>query len=229
MLRRLTVKNLAIVEDLELELDRGLTVVTGETGAGKSILVDALALVAGGRGSADLIRQGAARLTVSAEFDAGPAVRALLAEAGLPDGERLLLRRELTPDGRGRAFVEDEPAAVRTLARLGERLVAIHGQSSEQELTDAGAALELLDAFAKTEDEREAVATAAAALDRGAGPARGPRGLAAAARGAPGDARLPGARHRVRRTDGSRGGRTCPPSAAGCSTPTGSGARARPP
>ena len=162
MLRRLTVKNLAIVEDLELELDRGLTVVTGETGAGKSILVDALALVAGRRGSADLIRQGASRLTVSAEFDAGPAVRALLAEAGLPDGERLLLRRELTPDGRGRAFVEDEPAAVRTLARLGERLVAIHGQSSEQELTDAGAALELLDAFAKTEDEREAVATAAA-------------------------------------------------------------------
>ncbi len=162
MLRRLTVKNLAIVEDLELELDRGLTVVTGETGAGKSILVDALALVAGGRGSADLIRQGASRLTVSAEFDAGPAVRALLAEAGLPDGERLLLRRELTPDGRGRAFVEDEPAAVRTLARLGERLVAIHGQSSEQELADAGAALELLDAFAKTEDEREAVAAAAA-------------------------------------------------------------------
>ncbi len=162
MLRRLTVKNLAIVEDLELELDRGLTVVTGETGAGKSILVDALALIAGGRGSADLIRQGAARLTVSAEFDAGPAVRALLAEAGLPEADRVLLRRELTPDGRGRAFVEDEPAAVRTLARLGERLVAIHGQSSEQELTDAGTALELLDAFAKTEDEREAVAAAAA-------------------------------------------------------------------
>ena len=162
MLRRLTVKNLAIVEDLELELDRGLTVVTGETGAGKSILVDALALIAGGRGSADLIRQGAARLTVSAEFDAGPAVRSLLAEAGLPEADRVLLRRELTPDGRGRAFVEDEPAAVRTLARLGERLVAIHGQSSEQELTDAGRALELLDAFAKTEDEREAVAAAAA-------------------------------------------------------------------
>ena len=162
MLRRLTVKNLAIVEDLELELDRGLTVVTGETGAGKSILVDALALIAGGRGSADLIRKGAARLSVSAEFDADAAVRALVAEAGLPDSERLLLRRELTPDGRGRAFVEDEPAAVRTLARIGERLVAIHGQNSEQELTDAAAPLELLDAFAKDEGERDAVAAAAA-------------------------------------------------------------------
>ncbi len=162
MLRRLTVKNLAIVEELELELGRGLTVITGETGAGKSILVDALTLVAGGRGSADLIRQGAARLSVAAEFDADAAVRALVSEAGLPDADRLLLRRELTPDGRGRAFVEDEPASVRTLARIGERLVAIQGQSSEQELTGAGAALELLDAFAKVDRERGAVAAAAA-------------------------------------------------------------------
>jgi DNA repair protein RecN (Recombination protein N) len=162
MLRRLTVKNLAIVEDLELELAPGLTVITGETGAGKSILVDALTLVAGGRGSADLIRRGAARLSVAAEFDADTAVRALLAEAGLPASDRLLLRRELTPDGRGRAFVEDEPASVRTLAKIGERLVAIHGQSSEQELAGPGAPLELLDAFAKTDAERAGVAAAAA-------------------------------------------------------------------
>ena len=165
MLRRLTVKNLAIVEDLELELAEGLTVVTGETGAGKSILVDAVSLVAGGRGSADFIREGAARLSVTAEFDADPGVRAIVAEAGLPasDSDRLLLRRELTPDGRGRAFVEDEAASVRTLAKLGERLVAIHGQSSEQELADAAAPLELLDAFAKTDSERSAVEESAAA------------------------------------------------------------------
>ena len=167
MLRRLTVKNLAIVEDLELELAEGLTVVTGETGAGKSILVDAVSLVAGGRGSADFIREGAARLSVSAEFDADSGVRAILAEAGLPGSasatDRLLLRRELTPDGRGRAFVEDEVASVRTLAKLGERLVAIHGQSSEQELADPAAPLELLDAFAKTDSERSAVEAAAAA------------------------------------------------------------------
>jgi DNA repair protein RecN (Recombination protein N) len=162
VLRRLTVRNLAIVEDLEIELSDGLTVVTGETGAGKSILVDALALLAGGRGSAELVRQGAARLTVSGEFDADAAVRAQLARAGLAGGDTVLLRRELAPDGKGRAFVDDEPAAVRTLGRIGERLVAIHGQSSEQELVDAGAALDLLDAFAKTDAEREATAAAAA-------------------------------------------------------------------
>ena len=161
VLRRLTVKNLAIVEDLELELTEGLTVVTGETGAGKSILVDALSLVAGGRGSADFIREGAARLSVAAEFDADDAVRALVADAGLPASDRLLLRRELTPDGRGRAFIEDEAASVRTLAKLGERLVAIHGQSSEQELADPAAPLELLDAFAKTGAERASVEEAA--------------------------------------------------------------------
>ncbi len=167
MLRRLTVKNLAIVEDLDLELSGGLTVVTGETGAGKSILVDALALLAGGRGSADLVREGAARLTVSGEFDADAAVRAELARAGLPEGETVLVRRELTPDGKGRAFVDDEPASVRTLARIGERLVAIHGQSSEQELAHAGAALELLDGFARVDAEREATAAAAERWRRG--------------------------------------------------------------
>ncbi len=162
MLRRLSVKNLAIVEDLELELSPGLTVITGETGAGKSILVDALTLVSGGRGSIDFIREGAPRLSVAAEFDADTAVQALVAEAGLPPGasDRILMRRELTPDGRGRAFVEDEAASVRTLAKLGERLLAIHGQSSEQELADAGAPLELLDAFARTDAERAAVAAA---------------------------------------------------------------------
>ena len=163
MLRRLTVKNLAIVEDLELELEGGLTVITGETGAGKSILVDAITLLAGGRGSADLVREGAGKLVVAGEFQADSGARAILAEAGLPDAETLLVRRELSPDGRGRAFVEDEPAAVRTLARLGERLVAIHGQNSEQELADREAPLELLDAYARAEEEREATSSAAAA------------------------------------------------------------------
>lgn len=162
MLRRLTVRNLAIVEDLEIELSGGLTVITGETGAGKSILVDALALLAGGRGSSELVRQGAPRLTVSGEFDVDASVRAELVRAGLSEGETVLLRRELSPDGKGRAFIDDEPAAVRTLGRIGERLVAIHGQSSEQDLVDAGAALDLLDAFAKTDSEREATAQAAA-------------------------------------------------------------------
>jgi DNA repair protein RecN (Recombination protein N) len=161
VLRRLTVKNLAIVEDLELELGEGLTVLTGETGAGKSILVDALLLLAGSRGSSDLVRQGSQRLVVTGEFDVDGAARAILAEAGLPDAEVVLVRRELSPEGRGRAFVEDEPAAVRTLARLGERFLAIHGQNSEQELADPAAPLELLDAFAKARAELESVAAAA--------------------------------------------------------------------
>jgi len=163
VLRRLTVKNLAIVEDLDIELGPGLTVISGETGAGKSILVDALALLAGGRGSADLVRQGAERLVVAGEFECDRTVREILEDAGLPSAEVLLVRRELSPDGRGRAFVEDEPAAVRTLARLGDRLVSIQGQNSERELVDADAPLDLLDAFAAASAEREEVADAAAA------------------------------------------------------------------
>ncbi|HYR45993.1 MAG TPA: AAA family ATPase, partial [Thermoanaerobaculia bacterium] len=156
MLRRLTVKNLAIVEDLEMELGAGLTVITGETGAGKSILVDALSLLAGGRGSVELVRDGASRLLVAGDFEADAAVRRILVEAGLPDGTTVLVRREFSPDGKGRAFVEDEQASVRTLAKLGERLIAIHGQNSERELTDREAPLELLDAFAAAAVERDA-------------------------------------------------------------------------
>ena len=227
MLRRLTVKNLAIVEDLTLELSEGLTVITGETGAGKSILVDALALVAGGRGSSDLVREGAPRLVVTGEFDVDPALQALLADAGLPGGQAVLLRRELSPDGRGRAFVEDEPASVRTLARLGERLVAIHGQSSELELADPGAPLELLDGFAKAEAERDAVGEAAAALDGSPDGAGGPRGRASATGPAGWSCstsrygRSRPLRRRARRKTTSR------PSGAGSPTPTASGSRAR--
>jgi len=163
VLRRLTVKNLAIVEDLDMELGPGLTVLTGETGAGKSILVDAVALLAGGRGSADLVRQGSDRLVVAGEFEPDRSVRDILEEAGLSADDVLLVRREVSSDGRGRAFIDDQPAAMRTLARLGERLVSIQGQNSERELTDPDAPLELLDAFAGAGAEREAVAVAAAA------------------------------------------------------------------
>jgi len=161
MLRRLTVKNLAIVEDLEIELEPGLTVITGETGAGKSILVDALSLLAGGRGSVDLVRQGALRLSVTGEFDADATVRRILADAGLPDSATVLLRREFSGDGKGRVFIEDEPASVRTLAKVGERLVTIHGQNSERELAEAQVPLEMLDAFARAAREREGTAAAA--------------------------------------------------------------------
>ena len=162
MLRRLSIRNLAIVEDVALELGPGLTVITGETGAGKSILVDALTLLSGGRGSSELVREGAERLSVGGELDADGSIRAILADAGLPVADAIVVRRELGSDGRGRAFIEDEPASVKTLARLGERWIAIHGQSSEQELAEAAAALELLDAFAEASAEREGASAAAA-------------------------------------------------------------------
>ena len=166
MLRRLTVRNLAIVEDIGLELGPGLTVISGETGAGKSILVDALALLAGGRGSVDLVRRGSERLVVAGEFDCDRTVRDVLEDAGLPCSETLLVRRELSPDGRGRVFVDDQPAAVRTLTRLGDRLVSIQGQSSERDLVDADAPLDLLDEFAGASTERGNVADGAGLVGR---------------------------------------------------------------
>ncbi len=157
MLRDLTIRNLAIVEDLSLELGPGFTAITGETGAGKSILVDALTLVSGGRGSADLLRHDADRLTVSARFD-GVDGRPL-EDAGIaaPDGE-IVIRREIGADGKGRAFVNDTAVAARTVAAIGERLVAIHGQGGERRLLDAEAAIDLVDAFGGHEGRAEEVA-----------------------------------------------------------------------
>jgi DNA repair protein RecN (Recombination protein N) len=105
MLLELRVENLGIIAELGVRLGKGMTVITGETGAGKSILVDAIALLAGGRGSSDLIREGAARLVVAGEFDGDASMAAVLAQAGLPESRTVLLRRELSPDGRGRAKV----------------------------------------------------------------------------------------------------------------------------
>jgi len=152
VLRDLTIRNLAIVEDLSLELGPGFTAITGETGAGKSILVDALTLVSGGRASADLIRHESDRLTVSARFDGVDGVP--LEEAGFaaPDGE-IVLRREIGADGRARAFVNDAAVAAKTVAAIGERLVAIHGQGGERRLLDADAALDLVDAFGALEEK----------------------------------------------------------------------------
>jgi DNA repair protein RecN (Recombination protein N) len=159
MLRDLSIKNLAIVEDLSLELGGGFTAVTGETGAGKSILVDALTLVAGGRASADMLRHEADRLVVSARFDGVAGLLSLLADAGIsPDGGEIVVRREIGADGRGRAFVNDEAVAARTVARLGERLVAIHGQGGERQLLDPETAIDLVDAFGDLDAAAEKVA-----------------------------------------------------------------------
>jgi DNA repair protein RecN (Recombination protein N) len=159
MLRDLSIKNLAIVEDLRLELARGFTAVTGETGAGKSILVDALTLAAGGRASADMLRHEADRLVVSARFDGVEGILRELADAGISaDGGEIVIRREIGADGRGRAFINDEAVAARTVARVGERLVAIHGQGGERQLLESETAIGLVDAFGDLRDEAEKVA-----------------------------------------------------------------------
>ncbi|HMQ73412.1 MAG TPA: AAA family ATPase, partial [Rubrivivax sp.] len=129
MLRRLALRDVVIVDELELDLDPGLTVLTGETGAGKSILVDALQLALGARADAALVREGAARAEVSAEFDRPPALAAWLDEAGFDAADdRLLLRRTVDAQGRSRAWINGSAATVAQLREAADALHDIHGQ-----------------------------------------------------------------------------------------------------
>jgi DNA repair protein RecN (Recombination protein N) len=153
MLRALSIRDYVIVERLELELGAGFTALTGETGAGKSILVDALQLALGHRADAGVVRAGAARAEVSADFDLAslPGVRAWLAEQALEEGEECLVRRTLDAGGRSRAFVNGRPATAAQLRELGDKLVDIHGQHEHQLLLRAEHQRALLDAFAACE------------------------------------------------------------------------------
>ncbi|HXT51925.1 MAG TPA: DNA repair protein RecN [Thermoanaerobaculia bacterium] len=138
MLRDLHVRNLAVLAEASVDFGPGLNVLSGETGAGKSIVVDSLALLAGGRASAELIRTGADTLTVTGSFaPAGEAWRRVLADAGIEaTGSELVVRREVSREGRNRVFVDDQPATVRLLADLAPHLLAIHGQRDELGLAD---------------------------------------------------------------------------------------------
>src|SRR5215813_3229277 len=131
MLRELSIRNLAVIEDVVLTLDSGLNVLTGETGAGKSILVDAILLVLGARAQPELIRSGAEAAVVQALFEVEQSgtVAALLDESGhrVNDGQ-LVIKRELSRSGRHRVFVNDGAATVGLLERLGDHLVELHGQ-----------------------------------------------------------------------------------------------------
>ncbi|MGH7385054.1 MAG: AAA family ATPase, partial [Candidatus Rokuibacteriota bacterium] len=160
MLRELSIRNLAVVEDAVVPFAPGLNVLTGETGAGKSIVVDALLLITGARAQPDWIRTGADTAVVSAVFDIDPAgpVAALLDEAGHRPGDgELVVKRELARSARHRAFVNDEAATVGLLERLGEHLVELHGQHEHQRLMEPARQLLLLDRFAGAEDHRERV------------------------------------------------------------------------
>ncbi len=145
MLKRLTLRDFVIVPTLELDWQTGFSALTGETGAGKSILLDALQLLLGGRGDAGVVREGTARAELSAEFDCPPSLKPWLQEAGFDELDTLLLRRVIDGQGKSRAWVNGSPATVAQLQAAGESLVDIHGQHAWQKLTRAASVRQLLD------------------------------------------------------------------------------------
>jgi DNA repair protein RecN (Recombination protein N) len=146
-LKRIALRDFVIVRELELELAGGFSVLTGETGAGKSILVDALQLVLGARADAGVVREGAARADISAEFDAAPHLAPWLEDAGFDAGESLLLRRTVDAQGKSRAWINGSAATAAQLREVGDALVDIHGQHAWQSLTRPEAVRSLLDGY----------------------------------------------------------------------------------
>jgi DNA repair protein RecN (Recombination protein N) len=166
MLARLSIRDIVLIERLDIEFSRGLAVLTGETGAGKSILLDAFALALGGRGDAGLVRHGVEQGQVTAVFDIpeGHPAAAILSANGLDDNCaggscEMILRRVQLADGRTRAFINDQAISVQTLKAVGAALVEIHGQHDERALVDAATHRRLLDAFAGLEKDVSALGT----------------------------------------------------------------------
>ena len=159
MLARLSIRDIVLIDRLDIDFTSGLSVLTGETGAGKSILLDAFALALGARGDAALVRQGAEQGQVTAAFElpSGHPVRALMAANDIPVEDELILRRVQLADGRTRAFVNDQPVSAQTLKALGVALVEIHGQHDERALVDMATHRRLLDGFGALEGEAATV------------------------------------------------------------------------
>ncbi len=160
MLRFLGVRNLAVIDRLEVEFEPGLTILTGETGAGKSVVVEAIDLLVGGRASADLVRTGEETATIQAVFERA-------------DGREVIVRREISAEGRSRAFIDDTLATLAALKELGVELVDLHGQHTHQTLLDPAEHRGHLDAalddpalLAGVSDDFDRWRAAAAALDR---------------------------------------------------------------
>ena len=160
MLTALSIRDVVLIEALDLDFESGLGVLTGETGAGKSILLDALGLALGARGEAGLVRQGATQASVAATFDPPPGVAALMADNAidLDPGEPLIIRRIVKSDGGSRAFVNDQPASAGLLRELGAQLVEIHGQHDDRGLLNPRGHRALLDSFARAGTDAVAAA-----------------------------------------------------------------------
>ena len=163
MLLQLSIRDIVLIETLDIDFSRGLSVLTGETGAGKSILLDSLSLALGARGDSSLVRHGAQQGQVTALFDVerGHAVRQILEESGVDadPSEPLILRRMQSADGRTRGFVNDQPASAGLLKTIGHLLVEIHGQHDDRALVDISTHRELLDSFGGLRADAEHVAT----------------------------------------------------------------------
>jgi DNA repair protein RecN (Recombination protein N) len=162
MLSRLSIRDIVLIERLDIDFSAGLSVLTGETGAGKSILLDALSLALGARGDGSLVRHGAAQGQVTAVFDVplNHQARTILAENALDDDGDIILRRVQNADGRTRVFVNDQPSSVTLMRDIGRALVEIHGQHDERALVDARAHRDLLDSFGGHVGEARATAEA---------------------------------------------------------------------
>ncbi|MEL7345158.1 MAG: AAA family ATPase, partial [Pseudomonadota bacterium] len=147
MLKHLDIRDVLIIERLVLDFGSGLTVLTGETGAGKSILLDCLGFVLGWRGRAELVRSGADQGEVTAIFTPGAGARAVLEDAGIPVEDDLILRRVNHRDGRKSAWINDRRASGEVLRALSETLVELHGQQDDKGLLNPRGHRDLLDAF----------------------------------------------------------------------------------
>ncbi|CCF08528.1 MULTISPECIES: DNA repair protein RecN [Pantoea] len=154
MLAQLTISNFAIVRELDIDFQRGMTAITGETGAGKSIAIDALGLCLGGRADADMVRQGASRADLCARFQikASPSAQCWLSDNHLDDGNECLLRRVISADGRSRGFINGTAVPLSQLRDLGQLLIQIHGQHAHQLLLKPDHQKHLLDAYAGHDD-----------------------------------------------------------------------------
>ena len=159
MLARISIRDIVLIERLDIDFATGLAVLTGETGAGKSILLDALTLALGARGDAALVRQGVPQGQVTAAFDVTPAhpAHAVLAENEITPDDLIILRRVQLADGRTRAFVNDQPVSVQVLRSLGLALVEIHGQHDERALVDPATHRRLVDAYGGLDAEVQSV------------------------------------------------------------------------